>query len=327
MLFNPLTLLASAAFEHGIYVAGIVRDTNNAGVRNAIVVITDRHNKIISLRTAQQGWFELPSPLDAKYFDKELRVTIIKNGYHLKTEPIKIEGRNNFYNLTLVPVEDYSADSEYSTYETQVQYGYVFDKDTGMPIRGALITVLEDQKNAPVASAVSRDSGYFSLYHEPPQKDRKYRYSIEHYTHDTRKGSFAPNSEDTPFPLEMEQNRFSFALGPALHYQTTFTTADKESGGALLINLSWYPDEVVVVDNYFPRYQRSGLIGYDVGVGVVPFRSTSPSADEVEYIKLLSVGGSFAFGGFMLPVRMGLSYSDTDKTAVYIGLNIPIYYF
>lgn len=312
-----------------LFVAGFIRDTSGQGVDDAIVVITDRHNKIYSTRSTLGGWFETARPLSADYVDRELRVTVIKSGFESASKTIHMNSQRNFVDVTLLAIDGYYNNQDYSSYSDQVLYGIAYDEQSGKPLRGALITVTEGEDRIPVSSAVSRDSGYFSIYYPAGSAyvGQELDYAVEHYEHDSLDGKLTLNGEQHLLEIGLVQNRYHFAFGPALQLQTTFDGADKETGGAILLNLSWYPRELVVVDDFFPRYQRSGFFSLDFSVGVVPYRKTLPGADEVHNINVYGIGTSYAAKGFLIPVRMGLSYSETDKLALYVGVNLPLYFF
>jgi len=327
ILSAPSTALAADKVEKEVYIAGFVRDKDGNGIRDATVILTDRHRKLFTLRTHQKGWFESIDPLDNSYLGTELRITVIKSGYQLNDDTrFTVDANRNFLDIVLQPVEDVVASADYETYQSGVTYGRVVDRQ-GTPIQGAVITINATDSEIPLSSTVSRESGYFSIYYSKIDPQKEYEYSIEHYVHDSREGRIELNEKTDYLDLSLEQNTYRYSLGAAFHFQSTKKVNDTESGGALVINLSIYREPLVVVDRFIPRYRKYGIIGYDIGVGAVPFRQTSAGADTVEYVGLLALGATYATSSFILPLRFGLSYTDTDKVAGYFGINIPFYYF
>ena len=157
--------------------------------------------------------------------------------------------------------------------------------------------------------------------------EKAYRYSVKHYEHDTVEGEIKLDPKPDFMRIALKQSKHSFSVGPALHFQTTGEVSDLETGLAFMLNLSWYPKAITVIDHYFPRFEKSGFIGYDFSIGFMPYLNAKEGVDEVENIRLLGVGVSFAKRGILIPLRVGLTYSHTDKIAAYIGINVPLVYF
>lgn len=313
-----------------IYIAGFVKDESGVGIRDAIVIITDRHKKLYSMRSAQGGWFETASPLGDEYIGKELRITVIKSGYESNSEIFTISKGSNFLeSIEVHPITDYHIDLGFRADLSNVFYGYVHDDKTDEPIKGSVIDITEGRDNIPVSSAVTRESGYFSLYYQDrgDLAEKAYKYSAKHYEHNTVEGEIKLDPKPDFMRIALKQSKHSYSIGPALHFQTTGEVSDLETGLAFMLNLSWYPKAITVIDHYFPRFEKSGFIGYDFSIGFMPYLNAKEGIDEVENIRLLGIGASFAKRGILIPLRVGVTYSHTDKAAVYIGINIPMVYF
>lgn len=316
-----------------IYIYGFVTDNKNNGLANVTVVITDQENKLFSLRTSSQGWFETPSPLDNYHCNRELRITAIKSYYELTSTTQTVDDIGIFHTIKMAPVSDSYNTPDYSTSTSDVLYGHIFDDQSHSPIRGAVITVY-DKDDIPFGSAVTRESGNFSLYYpnKPEYADRIFDYTVNHNLHDSRQNTATLENSTDRLKVGLKQDTDRFSFGLATHIQITDDDADLESGGAIAVNLTTHFDKIVVTDSYLgfilgnARY-KSGLIGIDISAGVIPYLEDKSGDNTIDVIKVYGIGLAFAIQGFPLPLRTGITYSNTDKTAFYLGINIPLFYF
>lgn len=347
------------------FIAGMVVDADNKkGLSDVNVIIIYKHRKLFSLRTSHNGWFETPYSLEQaaiinpgeKITSVELRVQ--KKGYKylhtsLSMKDYKAKITNNNLQIDLVPYENYRAPEVLRIY-FQSKHGYIHNsKDE--PVNGAVVKVYMKDKGgkclkdmrllriinvsgmcelAPVASAVSRKSGFFTLYYQDVPDDMVLNFNLEHYLYDTRDLYQSMGDSNKLLIFEMEQDIFSWSLGMGLGLQTTGTVSDRESGGVLSLNLTRYNREILVVNRLYPRYKRNGIAGWEVSLGWIPYRDTKTGEDEVGDVYVLGAGVVYAWKYSPVLARLGVSTSkDNSKagsernTAVYFGVNFPFLYF
>jgi len=326
-------LIVTASFpclaKSDIYLSGFITDKETKqGIEEAIIVITSNHRRLFSLTSGQNGWFETTTPLSTQYLKKQLKVNVFKRGYNpVNDKPIELTKSFNHYSIKMSSLDDYHHDVIKKEHINNVLYGNISDNNTQKPVDGAIITLTQPESGQPIASAVSRSSGYFNLYYPEIYTGKCFSYTLEHYNHDTEEGFISLSQQEEPGIYSLIQNSYKFSIGPALHFQTTGTQSDKESGGALMLNLSWHRKNLIVVNRFYPRYKKSGILGIDLSFGAIPFRNAKEGFDDFDTIYVTGLGLSYAIKNFLLPIRFGITYSSTDEAALYIGLNIPVYYF
>lgn len=349
------------------YLAGFIKGKNNIGLEDATIVVTDERNKILSLRSGQNGWFETYSPLGKITKSDEINFFVMKRGYKpLKVKVIRqhkaIEKNNqatkksmNILNIHLEPIPNYYIDNESHDYLSDVLYGYVHDESDD-PVKGAIITITDnaDKESLPISSAVTRDSGFFSLYYTGKDKydDKKLTYSLEQRDHTTvsdciflnpgnktleqhdhtgKPDCILLNPGNQYFEKGMPQLKHYYSIGIGVNLQTTGTNADYESGASFSLGMTWYPDGLLILNNNKHRHKTwSGITGYELSIAVIPYLEDKSGPDEVKSIYVYGLGVVFdSVDYYSLPIqiRTGLSISDTGKSALYLGINIPFYFF
>ncbi len=325
---------------NGIYLSGFIANkTNNQSIEKATVVITHKHTRINSIKSQQNGWYETLMPLDKEFIGKEISITVFQRGYEpILNHPYIVKEHFNSINIQMTPMENFylNEHEDENKLHGHVKYGYIYNKkksadDILKPVNGAIITVFNSD-DTPITGAVSRNSGYFSLYYpyKKTSEEKTYNFTVEHYEHNTYDGVIDLNSEQELKPIGIEQSRHRYSIGLALQTQYTGDKNNKASGAAMLLNLTWLTDKVLVVDNFFPRYGKSRFIGVDISAGLIPFRATNNGNDEIDYVKVYGIGISYKWKKFIFPFRTGLTYNDNSgekDIAWYFGVNIPFYYF
>lgn len=350
---------------HGDYLAGFIKNKNDIGLENATIVVTDDRSKILSLRSGQNGWFESYSPLSKSTISKSLYITVMKRGYtpcqaklvrEKKTSKEMPQAANRKFDIYLEPIPDYYNDYEGYGHQSEVLYGYVYDEGSDDPVKGAIITVTDsaDKESLPISSAVTRDSGFFSLYYpgKGEYDNKELNYTLEQRDHTTVSDCILFNPDkytleqhnQTGVPdciflnpgnqyieKKMPQLKHFYSIGMGINLQTTGTNADYESGASFSLGVTWYPDGLLILNNNKHRHKTwSGITGYELSISVIPYLEDKSGPDEVKSIYVYGLGVVFdSVDYYSLPIqiRTGLSISDTGKGALYLGVNIPFYFF
>lgn len=331
-----------------VYIAGFIKDNEtNDEVSGAIVVVTHDHKKIFSVRSVQGGWFETLTPLDKAVLSEikdstnhKTKITILKRGYYLYENDVIINNNQIMFDIKLTRIKGVVSNNESTTYPTSVKYGYVYNNSSQLkePVKGAVIVIEKKSNDDPsiVSSAVTRDSGYFSLYYpKKEENNNNMQYTLEHYQHNTEHDSISLDGKNELSIIPITQDKFSFSIGLGLHLQSVSLfdkkslkeTGDLETGGALSLNMAWYPNEHVVVNGFLPRYKKTGIVGGEFTIGVIPYRETKTGKDEVGETYVIGLGLVYAIRHSPFQLRMGLTRSDTDKNAIYVGINVPFIFF
>lgn len=315
------------------YLAGFVRSEDGEGVEDATIVVTDSRNKIFSLRSAQGGWFESSTPISRSTQSDSFNIFVMKRGYKPAKEKIIItrdytQDTTRILNIKLKPVPDFYFESGTRDHQLKVLYGYVYDKKINSPIRGAVITI--NKGESPIGSAVTRDSGFFSLYYEMEKKEAG--IDIQHRDYTAVKNTITLSSDSPYYEISMPKLSHYFSLGLGVALQYTGDTADLETGMPFSINLAWYPDGLLILNEDTRRHKmNSGFInGYEISIGVLPYLEKKRGADEVRSIYVLGLGivhDAVDYYSFPIQTRAGLSLTDTGKGGIYFGLSIPFYFF
>ena len=208
---------------HNIYVAGFVQDVHGNGLSEVDITIEHQNRKLMSLRTIEDGWFESPRRLNVPIND-EVRITLMKPGYKFtqKTETIIKENHIFTYSLSALPYYPPIHTSE--EHVTLPLYGFIRkpDADGGGGLAGAEVTLQidagkaftrEKPKNV-VDIAISRDSGFFTLYYKSSlrESDKKFTYRIEHPDYNIVQGTVKLAQQSKPLEvLDLEERYFDIA--------------------------------------------------------------------------------------------------------------------
>ena len=316
-----------------LFVSGFVIDTDGVGIEDAVVIISSDFQRIATAKSGRYGWFETTNPLPQDLKDTEIIFDVFRGGY----DPIINKGRKlteteHHFRLEMTPMKNVSREGADQDYPTDITYGYVYDKNSKLPLAGALITVKKNPDDDAILScSASRQSGYFYL-HLGRQYDLKtevFSLKVVHPEHDTKQeDNFAlPHGSDL-LSVKLDQRKYSYSLGVAAQIQFTGDSADKESGAALMLpTLSYYFDPVLVIDDFFPRFPKSRFIGLDASIGFIPFTEEKGGTVEVSEIFGLSLGVLYSADNFLLPIRFGITFNETGEEAIYLGIGIPIVYF
>lgn len=177
-----------------IYIAGFVLDDRTGqGLADVDIVIEHKNRKILSMRTGQDGWFESLHSLNVPKEGLDVRVTLIKPGYKLahwsEKYTWKFESRNLEYKLgrlpNLPPLYSYEEPVGYPL------YGFIKKPDAQegleLGLAGAKVTLYEEIGKPALDIAISRDSGYFTLYYNNSLRgvDKEVTLLVEHPDYNT----------------------------------------------------------------------------------------------------------------------------------------------
>jgi hypothetical protein len=188
---NAVANEADVSFMSGRYVGGFVIDSSDtSGIDGATVIIEHHFEKLMSVESGSEGWFESNIPISAKI--KNVRIIVLKPGY--KYEPVNIDLSDGMNTIKI----ELNKIGEFTPIEPQKQpryknyYGYVENTVSEMPLPGAVITLNVHNREGKVlyqSKSTSRDSGYFTLTYpiEYWENARSYylEYKVEHQSFDT----------------------------------------------------------------------------------------------------------------------------------------------
>ena len=319
--------------QDNLFVSGFVIDTDGVGIEDAVVIISSDFQRIATAKSGRYGWFETTNPLPQDLEGTEIVFDVFRGGY----DPIINEDRpltksKNHFRLEMTAMKNVSREGADQNYPTDITYGYVYDKNSKLPLAGALITVKKNPDDeVTLSSSASRQSGYFYLHlgRQYDLKTERFSLKVVHPEHDTeQKDNFALQHGSDLLSVGLDKRKYSYSLGVAAQLQYTGDVADKESGAALMLpTLSYYFDPVLVIDDFFPRFPKSQFIGLDASIGFIPYTVEKDGTDEVSEIFGLSVGVLYSADNFILPIRFGVTFNETGEEAIYLGIGIPIIYF
>lgn len=314
-----LISLPCFANDKGAHIAGIVKDTHGNLISAATVVITRNHEKLVSLRTNEFGWFESSYISPSQIADSAFDITVLKKGY----EPTHIQTHETFLE---VEIQNLFSRNNYAMEPVQkVTHGQLLSERNKRPIEGAIL-VLKNKEDIALSSAISRESGFFNLYYKDSDLANDYYVEIKHPDYDT-KPLDSLNRDVSLRRIEMTQNRYHFSLGVSGQIQTTGDSADSESGGAVALNVSWYPDALIVVNKFMPRPRKKHTWAADFSVGAINYVEPAEGEDEVEYTPFVGLGASRLSKSDLFTLRVGVFRTNTHKNGIYLGVGMPMVYF
>ena len=345
--FSIVSTHAEQNIIYNDYLAGFVIGKNKLGLENATIVITDDKGKISSLRTGENGWFEAYIPLSKNTISDMVNLIVMKRGYKPATIEIIRQHKPNYktnesrekpsskIDIHMTPVPNFYIENEEYNQQSNILYGYIYGKKHWRPVRGAIVTVTEkDGKESHlISSTVTRDSGYFTLHYPDEDKylDKELTLNLEHRDHTSVSDSIQLNKNRKYYEKGMPQIKHFYSIGVGLNLQYTGKTSDYESGASFTLNMTWYPGGLLIQNKDLNKHKkRSGISGYELSVGTIPYLEDKPGPDKFKNIYVYGIGIVFdSINYYSLPIqlRTGLSITETNAVAVYAGINIPFYFF
>lgn len=321
-------LSADEVTLNGIYLAGYVKDDKGAGVENANVIVTQNQRKLFVLRTLSNGWFETVVPLDSSYIKKNIEITIMKRGFNIQQEEFKIKENMNFYSFTMKEILGYFSNEGNTSFFSSVINGYVFDEETGKPVKGAIIMLQGNSKEGMIGSGVTRSSGYFDLFYQENENDDSYIYQAEHGSFDTIYGTINDSDKEGLLRVGLTQNRYNSLIGFGYQFQNTYSYRGRDTQPlSLALNWSWYPEEFIIVNGYRPKIDKNYMFGLDFALGLVPYVKEKEGRDKSGSLVSLNIGATVLMKDFPLNIRFGIGLSEEESKTVYLGFSLPIKYF
>jgi len=326
-----------------VYIAGYVHDDKGKGVEGATVIISSEQNKVSTLRTGQAGWFETSSPLSRSLHGRKLFITVFRRGYGVASKTIvNLDEKNKPFTIDLGKITDPDYRTVYIQSPYNVLYGRVSDKKSDIKIKGAIITLKKG--NELLGGAVTRDSGYFSLYY-PKTISGPISYQVVHERFNTEnQDDYQLSSEVAPLEIPLGQTWRRWSVGAGFQLQLSDDQKDNETNAFLSLNFTRFNKKILVRDDNVPVTDSMkgtclfGLMtacGYDLSIAYIPvveIEQQTGQAAKKETTHLITFGFGLAWydksnlnSDYLY--RAGVSYSTDSNYAIYFGIGIPISYF